>query len=332
VRLGASRFITIWGPWAAFFILMALFSSHLNSEIRGVIYITPILVGLVASNMEVSSAEEHFMVEVCSASIFLVAMVVGIKAMLDHETAKALAVEAIAMVILGLKVFSGLIAKFSLFRFIAWGIAFIFPFLAGTRMAAFISIIGILFYFNNLSARWKIVVISTTIVAALFGFVVGGIYEKTVVEGATIEDIFYETESLQTSGRRVAWEHLTDKIPDAIWFGHGSNSTFTYLTSIYVEFDHPHNDWLRLLYEYGVIGVAFFIFTVTLNFIELRGKMVFANFGSVQFNVSKFAFAATLCYLLIMITDNILLYAAFFGNLLFLNVGMAYSFRQRKAT
>jgi hypothetical protein len=86
---------------------------------------------------------------------------------------------------------------------------------------------------------------------------------------------------------------------------------------------HPHNDYLRNRYDYGYIGIfIFLICNIVQLFHSLRKAKITEGNIQILFYAGAFAFVP---FALLMITDNIILYAAFFGNLQFTILGMAYA-------
>ena len=87
---------------------------------------------------------------------------------------------------------------------------------------------------------------------------------------------------------------------------------------------HPHNDWLRVRYEYGMLGLVIFVLTLLtqirhalLRFPQLRssGAAIFIYVGT----------GAFIPMVLFMTSDNVMLYAAWFGNLQFAMLGLGYA-------
>ena len=64
------------------------------------------------------------------------------------------------------------------------------------------------------------------------------------------------------AGRGVLWEQTIAAIPDRLWFGHGEAQLRLALPAARELYNHPHNLFLQLLFQWGVVGslacVAFF--------------------------------------------------------------------------
>ena len=105
--------------------------------------------------------------------------------------------------------------------------------------------------------------------------------------------------------------------------GHGANATEALLAAKGLKLTHPHNDWLRITYDYGLIGAAIFAFCLFLQLQHLlRSAKSHDNETNKLFLISA---SSLVVFALFMVTDNILLYASFFGNLQFMIMGIAYS-------
>ena len=81
------------------------------------------------------------------------------------------------------------------------------------------------------------------------------------------------TEDLATSGRRYMAEILLIEIAKQPWWGHGANSSEELVLKLSNgQLTHPHNDWLRLLYDYGVVGTVLFLLTMIFQVRHLLKK------------------------------------------------------------
>lgn len=125
-----------------------------------------------------------------------------------------------------------------------------------------------------------------------------------------------------TSGRYWLNRILSARLDEAYWFGHGANTTEAVSVSI-TGVTHPHNDWLRLRYEYGVIGTVLFggAMLVTALHALARARRLRSSQGF-------FLYAGASAFIpmaIFMFTDNVIMYAAWFGNLHFALLGIGYA-------
>jgi hypothetical protein len=123
-------------------------------------------------------------------------------------------------------------------------------------------------------------------------------------------------------------EILLLEIASKPWWGHGANASEEIILKLTNgQLTHPHNDWLRFLYDYGIVGTALFLLTII---VQVRNLLKKARHSEGEIRTFFFAAASTfLPFILIMFTDNIVLYAAFYGNLQFTIIGLAYAAEKR---
>lgn len=66
--------------------------------------------------------------------------------------------------------------------------------------------------------------------------------------------------SINTSGRTEIWSAVFESAKASIWLGHGPGSAAALVNSLWVNIGHPHNDYLRILHDFGLIGLSLFLF------------------------------------------------------------------------
>jgi O-antigen ligase len=122
---------------------------------------------------------------------------------------------------------------------------------------------------------------------------------------------------------------MQGQIDSRPWFGHGANASEPFVLRLTGAMTHPHNDWLRLLYDYGHVGTVTFAFCMLWQMVHLlRTGMKTAGMTRILFYAGASSF---LVFSLFMSTDNIILYAAYFGNLQFAIIGLAYATNSAQA-
>jgi O-antigen ligase len=101
-----------------------------------------------------------------------------------------------------------------------------------------------------------------SIVAGLFLFLaVSNIpaLADRLLGNATVGEIAAGDMDLDTSGRPLAWATAFDDFTDSPWIGKGAGSAGDLLSSIHEEWGHTHNEYLRFLHDYGIIGLGLFL-------------------------------------------------------------------------
>jgi O-antigen ligase len=139
-----------------------------------------------------------------------------------------------------------------------------------------------------------------------------------------IEDISFENKDFATSGRSELWDYLYADANERPLLGHGTGMAETATYQITNgNSGYPHNDWLLTYYDFGIIGVViFFLSNVAMIYDCIKSSR------KTRSQTIKFFFlciASTFIpFMLLMYTDNIMVYTSFFGNIQYLIVGLAY--------
>lgn len=108
---------------------------------------------------------------------------------------------------------------------------------------------------------------------------------------------------LNTSGRSVLWEMTLDSWQKAPLFGNGPGSASALISARFDNIGHPHNDYLRILHDFGLIGFVPFLIGLVLI---LRSTMRRAR--SLPEPIHKAAALALLGVIGVAVTDNVLVY------------------------
>ena len=125
-----------------------------------------------------------------------------------------------------------------------------------------------------------------------------------------------------TSGRYWLNKILSTRLEEAYWLGHGANTTEA-VSVLITNVTHPHNDWLRLRYEYGLFGTVLFGGAMLATALHALGRA-----RRLRSSQGFFLYAGATAFVpmaIFMFTDNVILYAAWFGNLHFALLGLGYA-------
>jgi O-antigen ligase len=75
--------------------------------------------------------------------------------------------------------------------------------------------------------------------------------------------------ALNTSGRSTLWEITTESASKAPWFGHGPGSANELISGMFDNIAHPHNDYMRLYHDFGLVGLSLFSVGIVMTFRQL---------------------------------------------------------------
>jgi O-antigen ligase len=108
---------------------------------------------------------------------------------------------------------------------------------------------------------------------------------------------------ISTAGRAAFWEALITRIDDGFWLGQGAGAAERVISITSPGQSHPHNEYLRLFFDFGAIGVSLFIIAIL-----SIGLTVFRNARRHGDPIHWAAGIALLGVSLTAITDNPLVY------------------------
>ncbi len=152
--------------------------------------------------------------------------------------------------------------------------------------------------------------------ASVIIFSYSGLGEKSIEGGD--QALEFAGYSLNTSGRIYQWGVMIDSISESLFVGHGI-PVAKQMMNVPGWF-HPHNDYLRLLHQLGLIGLsAWLLFIIKSGWLIVR---IFRASVDPVISVISLAALGTVCgQSLIMFTDNTMVYP-YVIFLLFLQLGV----------
>jgi O-antigen ligase len=319
--------ILVWMPW----ICMVVFyfaNSGFSYLQRNILLLCPIIVGMAVSTCQTREIQLEGFLALIRISVFVLFSLVIIRTGLlitgVLPPVTALAPQSITACLLC----SILAVEYSINRkssLVQWILGAAIPVIALTRTAMTVAGMTIPFTFASLKIRKRLIFLTIVAVLGVTVFYTERVQRKMFYSGqGTIKDMRIGNPDLFTAGRSRLWDHLKEEIKIKPVWGHGSNASEGFVLSMtWGTLTHPHNDWLRLLYDYGFVGTSVFAFCMIIQILDLLKK---AKQAPPETRILIFAGASSfLPFVLLMFTDNIILYAAFFGNLQFTMLGLAYA-------
>lgn len=134
--------------------------------------------------------------------------------------------------------------------------------------------------------------------------------------------------NIDSKGRFFTWGILLSEIfnnPIKAILGHGFFSSIYFLKDVLgtLEPYHPHNDYLRILYDAGIIGFMLYYFLFIIGMLRFVKKYSFMFGVDRDLTIlSKTITYAIVFFLIISFTDNYFLYSLSFQNILFSIIGV----------
>ena len=325
--------VKIWLPWVCMVVVYQIFAEAQNSFQRSVMILSPLIVGVAMSKSRLDEHELEYFFKLCRLmALALIVLVLAktrvfLTGVLPFTT--GLAPEVMTAAILGI-IFATRYVLGTKRDLGLWIALAVIPIIAVTRMGMIASAISLPFTLAPLKLKKRILFVIIIIIVGINMFYTERIQRKMFYSGGgTIREARWENPDFATSGRRVIWDSLWKDIEESPWFGHGANSSEEVVSSIAPGLTHPHNDWLRLIHDYGYTGAAVFCLTIIAQLTHMWTRAHRAT-GHNR-NLFYAGASSMLIFGLFMFSDNIILYASFFGNLQFTILGLAYGSYQPRA-
>jgi len=118
-----------------------------------------------------------------------------------------------------------------------------------------------------------------------------------------------------SSGRFAMWRLYMSEAWERPLLGHGGSTAYAFGMEI-AGWDHPHSDYIRVFFEYGIIGLILlgipFLYTLLLAYRQIRVTQ-----SAILRDAWTVSCGGFISMALLAVTDNVILYIAFFGCLLF---------------
>jgi O-antigen ligase len=319
--------IHIWFPWICIVVLYFIDSGFSYLQ-RNILLVCPVVVGMAVSTSRITEMDLEGFLEL--ARILMLALVVTVVVKTGllftgiFPSLTALAPQSITAAILCCVFAAGYSFNIKQHLFF-WGLGACIPIIALTRTAITVVGMTIPLTFASLRLRKRVIFLAIVAVLGIALFYTERVQKKMFFSGSgTLEDIRLSNPDFFTAGRSHLWDLMIEEIRTKAVWGHGANASEEFVLSVtWGTLTHPHNDWLRLLYDYGFIGASVFAFCLVAQVIHLlkRAKMAFG-----KSRILLYAGASSfLPFVLLMFTDNVILYATFFGNLQFTILGLVYA-------
>lgn len=324
---GRPRFpLYLWAPWVFIVLAYLLFSDAEHAFQRSIMLICPLVIGMASSKIEMNEEVLFNFRKVYRYMTMTLYAVVLLKTGI-LLTGALPGVTGLAPEVMTGALLSTLFAThymFGLKKDLYWWAALAaIPVIAVTRMGIIATALSLPLTFAPMKITKRIVITAFIMAVGFAVFNTERVQHKMFISGrGTIEDLTRDNPDLATNGRKYLWQRMEIEIDKQPWFGHGANASESFSYRL-LRLSHPHNDWLRLRYDYGYLGTFTFAFCMLLQVVHLikKGRQ---SIGETR--VLFFAGASTfVAFTLFMFTDNIILYAAFFGNFQFAILGLAYA-------
>jgi len=232
---------------------------------------------------------------------------------------------AMTVALIGCLLLSGLNRNF-MTAYLSWAGCIALVLFSQSRMAA-VSLTLLVIAHPLYKSVWRRLLAATVLGACgLAVFYSPTFQQRTFFEGSgSLTDLIeglVTGKGVDTTGRAEAWPLIYEEAWKEPVLGHGVGSASLFVPQVWDLMAHPHNDYLRIGFEFGLVGLALFAFVIVSQLIDLV-KRVKETDGAIQQ-----AFAASMLgivfFLIVAMTDNPLVYNLWYTDPLFVLMGAAY--------
>jgi len=147
--------------------------------------------------------------------------------------------------------------------------------------------------------------------SAVLGFVLlatgSGIIERVASVGSAFSGKEVYDLNSSVGWRLYFWDEILRRFPERPWFGFGAGSSVMLGVELFGVEAAPHNGFLRVLYETGLVGFCAFLWVLA-TMLWQGIRLLRSNLPSHMTLVSHVYITMTVTYILLNITDNILEY------------------------
>ena len=316
--------IILWLPWILV-VLIYLFLSDYSALQRSAQLLCPIVVGIAASTFRLDEEEIDVFIQHCQYLTIVILLTSSIKSGL-LLTGRLPDITGLATEVITGSLLASLFAtQYALGYHRAlywWFLMAALPVIAITRTAIVAVGLTLPLNFGPFKMTKRLLIISIVCIVGVAVFYSPRVQHKMFHSGqGEMSDVL--SEDFSTTGRYAMWEQFKYKIKEKPWFGYGAGAGEVFASKITgLPSTYPHNDWYLSLYDYGIFGTSIFAITILIFSISLYRYSLFSS------GLTKCLFltgaSSFVPFVLFMFTDNIMVYAAFFGNLQFTIIGVAY--------
>jgi len=318
--------VWIWMPWVSY-VLVRGFSGYEFAWQSTAQIVCPVVAGIAASTYHISSARigsiqaliRWAFLAYC-AGFILIAVPSLIKVEIIRFPGGAISALFFQSVFLANYVLNGTRAR----DLICYLLAVAAPLVTGNRGPLVASLGLLMLAIMPISIRRRILFAVLAGILGIGMFYSPWVQRKMFHSGhGTLSDLRLENPDLNSNGRDNLWSTLLSGMQEKPWLGEGGNADRTFMLNHFALNYLPHNDWFRVRFNYGWFGVMLYACTMACQVFHLRRLARIPNA-----RLRALACAAATCfvpYILVMFTDNVLIYCQAFTVPAFALIGVSYA-------
>ncbi len=312
--------VRLWAPWAILVLASLawvdeLAAANLQDAFQ---IVAPVVVGIAAS--AVVHTEERLSRLFRAFWHVLVALILGFAVfgrMGDLLSVRAMALTALLVGCVGI----GRSRGAQVGGFALWMLSVLFTVASGARMAT-LALLALPVVYPDYRRRWMPLLAMVLAVSLFLGMLMIPNFRARFF----LNDQGTVTEVLQGkiwgSGRFKVWPQIYEQASQRPVLGWGVGETTKFVPTVWEGMRQPHNDYLRIFFEQGAVGLTMFLVTMTAQLVALFRRL--RRTHGVLRRGFTVAFLGLCAFLIISVTENALVYSVWYMNPLFAILGASY--------
>jgi hypothetical protein len=323
----------LWSPWLAILVVnaalipFAAFHPEVDPLQRTVQLLCPVVIGVAASLARPSTAQVEGFVATFRRLIYVLVILIGVRSgiLLTGQLPdwSGLAPEAITVTLLCAFAVSAYLVLRKRGYLVLWVVLLCIPVVMVARMPIVACLLTLPIAFGPMRMWRRVAAVILVLGVGLAVFYMPAFQAKTFYGGSGgLSEVRLSNPDLATAGRNYMWTEMAASTSESLWLGQGTGAGETLIREI-TPAGLPHNDWLLTLYDYGIVGVVCLVIAAALALRNALAKARSAHGPPIRLLLLTGA-TAFIPFAVMMISDNILVYASFFGNIQFAILGLGY--------
>lgn len=240
-------------------------------------------------------------------------------------------VAAMSLIVIA-AVYLAQIRRFKLTSVAVWGGAFAVAVLTGSRGVTLVMLILWLAHPQLARPSTRILATLVVMLAGLAAFNTSIIQDRFFQKESgfrgkgSLEDVF--AGKFDSAGRFDSWPKVLEASKRRPFFGHGVGQSMPFVYRIWAPMDKPHNEYLKMLYDAGLLGLALYVVALVGTLINLAWVMRVSAPGTNW--AAPAAFMGMVGFALLSFVDNPLVCGNNFLHPVFALVGAANAIAARQ--
>ncbi len=143
-----------------------------------------------------------------------------------------------------------------------WGSCLLVSAIEGSRGASLCMLVLPVFHPKIGGLLWRFASLGLAMIMAYGVFLLPAMQQRLFPQTGegTIADLF--NNKVSGTGRFDVWPLVLERVFERPWLGHGVSSAARYIPTVWPKMESPHNEFLRISYEMGTVGLVVFCFVL----------------------------------------------------------------------